>query len=302
MAPENWMNLRRLTSSETCALLNSTSLGEVITEKRLRAHRTRAGLRVASKENTKRIDISRYIAWLAAERHAPPQVTRGRLSAADVAAKVGVSERAIQKWANEGCPHTTAAYKGGGSPPMLFVLAEVEAWMRANGRDQFSRSSRPAAQIDVAKHLTVDADAPLSEQIEGFARAAMAAARQAPIAVGELQKIAQTLKACAQEARAAEEARSKSEARSARFIERGIAERMLVSEARMFTSDLETLAAELPRRLMLSMEQEQIKPGDTEGIQRLLSKLVRQQVDVMREHRADSIERALAGAVEEAAA
>ncbi len=62
---------RRLRPSELCRLLNSTPLGEVIGERQLHRHRTRAGLRVG---NARHVDLVRYLAWLVQVRHtARPQ-------------------------------------------------------------------------------------------------------------------------------------------------------------------------------------------------------------------------------------
>jgi hypothetical protein len=59
---------RRLKPSELCRLLNSTPLGEVISERQLYRHRSRAGLRVG---DGKHVDLIRYVAWLVSQRHAP---------------------------------------------------------------------------------------------------------------------------------------------------------------------------------------------------------------------------------------
>ena len=59
---------RRLKPSELCRLLNSTPLGEVISERQLYRHRTRAGYRLG---DGKQIDLLRYVAWLIDVRHAP---------------------------------------------------------------------------------------------------------------------------------------------------------------------------------------------------------------------------------------
>ena len=60
---------RQLRPGELCRLLNSTPLGEVISERQLHRHRTRAGFRVAADGDTSRVDLFRYVAWLAATRH-----------------------------------------------------------------------------------------------------------------------------------------------------------------------------------------------------------------------------------------
>jgi len=59
---------RKLRPSELCRLLNSTPLGEVINERQLHRHRTRAGLRIG---DARHVDLLRYVAWLVAERHTP---------------------------------------------------------------------------------------------------------------------------------------------------------------------------------------------------------------------------------------
>ena len=62
------IDLRKLRPSELCRLLNSTPLGEVISERQLHRHRTRAGLRIG---DTRRLDLVRYVAWLVHVRHTP---------------------------------------------------------------------------------------------------------------------------------------------------------------------------------------------------------------------------------------
>ncbi|GIW55543.1 MAG: hypothetical protein KatS3mg082_1947 [Nitrospiraceae bacterium] len=59
---------RRLRPSELCRLLNSTPLGEVINERQLHRHRTRAGMRIG---DGRHVDLLRYVAWLVQMRHAP---------------------------------------------------------------------------------------------------------------------------------------------------------------------------------------------------------------------------------------
>ncbi len=57
---------RQLKPAELCRLLNSTPLGEVISERQLHRHRTRAGYRIG---DGKTVDLLRYAAWLVIERH-----------------------------------------------------------------------------------------------------------------------------------------------------------------------------------------------------------------------------------------
>jgi len=59
---------RQLRPSLLTRMLNSTPLGEVISERQLRRHRNRAGYRIG---DDKRVDLLRYTAWLAWLRHGP---------------------------------------------------------------------------------------------------------------------------------------------------------------------------------------------------------------------------------------
>jgi len=59
---------RKLRPSELCRLLNSTPLGEVINERQLHRHRTRAGMRIG---DARHVDLLRYAAWLVEQRHTP---------------------------------------------------------------------------------------------------------------------------------------------------------------------------------------------------------------------------------------
>jgi len=67
----------KLGPSELCRLLNSTPLGPVIIERQLHRHRTRAGLRITSSADPRSIDLLRYVAWLAVERHRPKPQPEG---------------------------------------------------------------------------------------------------------------------------------------------------------------------------------------------------------------------------------
>ena len=57
---------RKLKPSELCRLLNSTPLGEVISERQLYRHRQRAGARIG---DNKTVDLLRYCAWMHVIRH-----------------------------------------------------------------------------------------------------------------------------------------------------------------------------------------------------------------------------------------
>ena len=59
---------RRLRPSQFVQLLNSTPLGEVVSERTIYRHRARAGLRIGDGQH---IDLLKYVAWLVFERHRP---------------------------------------------------------------------------------------------------------------------------------------------------------------------------------------------------------------------------------------
>jgi hypothetical protein len=66
---------RKLKPAELARMLNSTPLGEVVSERQLYRHRTRAGFRIG---DGRTIDLLKYVAWLVHERHRPrPQPQPG---------------------------------------------------------------------------------------------------------------------------------------------------------------------------------------------------------------------------------
>jgi hypothetical protein len=65
---------RKLRPSELCRLLNSTALGEVINERQLHRHRTRAGLNISDGST---IDLLRYVNWLVLTRHSSKPEAEG---------------------------------------------------------------------------------------------------------------------------------------------------------------------------------------------------------------------------------
>jgi hypothetical protein len=64
----------KLRPTELCRLLNSTPLGEVINERQLHRHRTKAGRRIG---DNRHVDLVRYVAWLVRVRHAPKPASDG---------------------------------------------------------------------------------------------------------------------------------------------------------------------------------------------------------------------------------
>ncbi|MCC6319887.1 MAG: phage terminase large subunit family protein [Phycisphaerales bacterium] len=60
---------RKLKPGELARLLNSTPMGEVVSERQLHRHRTRAGFRVAADGDAGKVDLFRYVAWLVTTRH-----------------------------------------------------------------------------------------------------------------------------------------------------------------------------------------------------------------------------------------
>jgi len=59
---------RRLRPTQLARLLNSTPLGEVVSERQLHRHRTRAGFRIGDGQS---VDLFRYVAWLIQVRKEP---------------------------------------------------------------------------------------------------------------------------------------------------------------------------------------------------------------------------------------
>lgn len=73
-------NPRQLKPGELLQLLNSTPLGEVLSDAKLRRHRQRAALRIG---DGKTIDIIRYAGWLVSEIKRGPAIVNTTLSFAD---------------------------------------------------------------------------------------------------------------------------------------------------------------------------------------------------------------------------
>jgi len=89
-------DVKKLRPTELCRLLNSTPLGEVIDERKLKRHRDRAGLRIG---DARHVDLLRYVAWLVQLRHgSPAKPTDASASAADLA-------EAAQAAAEFACDH-----------------------------------------------------------------------------------------------------------------------------------------------------------------------------------------------------
>ena len=79
---------RKLKPTEAVRLLNSTPLGEVISERQLHRHRSRAGFRIG---DDRTVDLLRYVAWLVLERHRP------RPEPAGLTGYEALKERAAQR-------------------------------------------------------------------------------------------------------------------------------------------------------------------------------------------------------------
>ena len=69
------VDLQQLRPTYLARLLNATPLGEVINDRQLRRHRTRAGLRDGDE---KTVDLFRYAAWLVDVRHSPKESKQPR--------------------------------------------------------------------------------------------------------------------------------------------------------------------------------------------------------------------------------
>ncbi len=63
---------RRLKTGELARLMNSTPLGTVSNENRIKGYRTKAGFGVSADGDLERVDVFRFVAWLAARRHHAP--------------------------------------------------------------------------------------------------------------------------------------------------------------------------------------------------------------------------------------
>src|SRR5690554_4662969 len=92
-------NPRALKPGELCRLLNSTPLGLVISDRRLRAHRERAGLRIG---DGGRVDLFRYAAWLFQDLSKAGDNISGETSADAYARKREREARRNRQFSDEG--------------------------------------------------------------------------------------------------------------------------------------------------------------------------------------------------------
>ena len=137
---------RKLRPIELCRLLNSTPLGEVITEQQLRNHRTRAGGGIG---DAKHVDLMRYVGWLAERRHGrkpKPDVGAAIVNAHEAAAgaagianerqlkshgqKLTTKQEALIAALLSEPTHSAAAIKAGVSPATLYRWLQLPDFAR----------------------------------------------------------------------------------------------------------------------------------------------------------------------------
>lgn len=134
-------------------MLNSTAAGEVIDEKRLRDHRTKAGYRISSKSDKNKLDLYRYAAWVIGEWHdAADDVASGldnraralarehRLSAA--VRDIGQIPEVVNPERRKACSESLrlfcetyghASFTLRWSPDHIRVISKIEAAVRHGG-------------------------------------------------------------------------------------------------------------------------------------------------------------------------
>jgi hypothetical protein len=83
---------RKLKPTELVRLLNSTPLGEVISERQLHRHRARAGYRIG---DGKHVDLLRYTAWLVWLRNNPERGPAARRLRGDEGSRSRPQRRAV---------------------------------------------------------------------------------------------------------------------------------------------------------------------------------------------------------------
>jgi hypothetical protein len=179
---------RRLRPGELCRLLNSTPLGEVITEQQLRQQRTRAGLRLG---DSRHVDLVRYVAWLVQARHTPkpepanttpqgPDLTEAAQGAAAAASAVQQLKGHGQKLTSKQesliaalltePTYAAAAAKAGVAPATLYRWLQLPAFQDAYrqarrklvdaavGRMQAGTAVAADTLLHVARHGRRDGD------------------------------------------------------------------------------------------------------------------------------------------------
>lgn len=139
---------RKLKPIELCRLLNSTPLGEVLKESRLRKHRSQAGHRIGTNRH---VDLVRYAGWLVERRHGTPKATSPGSTGVDRAESAESTRAVVEACAAEDpagtkltpkqqrClaalltepTHKSAALKAGVSPNTLCRWLKLPQFRRA---------------------------------------------------------------------------------------------------------------------------------------------------------------------------
>ena len=88
------IDIRALKPSQVVRLLNSTPLGEVMTDRRMYQHRMRAGYRIG---DGSAVDFIRYAAWLAGELHAPREAVSPQIGYDAVKERAAARSRALSE-------------------------------------------------------------------------------------------------------------------------------------------------------------------------------------------------------------
>ncbi len=221
------------------------------------------------------------------------------LSAEAVGARVGVSRRTILAWSNEGLPYDEVRVRGGRS--RRFNLSEVVGFARQRGRDVRDPGETPAPQrpSDPAAEPSRGVASSLERRIRDARSRFDALLRFDPertsLDPAAAQRLGSAFRSVSGELRALEAAHAAELERAGVVIKREAAERMLVSAVSLFVSDLEALAADLPRAVIAALADAGTPVPDPDTGTRAIAEAVRRAVHRTRARLAESIEAATAG-------
>jgi hypothetical protein len=206
------------------------------------------------------------------------------LNAAQAGSAVGVSRRTVLAWATDGLEFDEVTGRGGVSK--RFNRSEVVAFARSRGRDIRDVPAMPAAPVAEPSPAAGSGDVDfgvLARQARAKFEAFMGAdLRQVVKDPAAFQRITTAFQKVSAELRQLEAARVAQLEREGRLIDRGVASRMLASAGSLFVSDLNAVASDLPRRVLVELEAAGVTVSDTASASRVIAEAVRREIDLSR--------------------
>lgn len=202
--------------------------------------------------------------------------------------------RVVQKWADEGAPHTAA--KGRGGKKLLWNLAETRAWLERQGRrsDRTDRLFMPPAPVAGAGAAplggvteVVDVQA-MTARMNRLLTEVMDARPKDGMSVAQMGQWSAAIKNVSHELRQLREELVAVEEREHKVIPRERAEAWLAGLVGLFRGGLEACVTRVPAEVALSAGEPLARQA--EAVRPLIAAAVRREADLVLESLARRLE------------